>query len=176
MDPVSIGMALAAQFAPSLIRRLAGDNNSETAERIIGIGRALTGSTNDADIEAALVADPALAHQFRTQAAALDVELEKAYLADRGDARDMRLELAKMGKTDWMMYAVGGIVVVGFVITVWVAFNAHLDENQRYLIFSLGGALSIMAQQVVSYFFGSSRGSKEKTAIMGMRGPSDAVR
>ena len=41
-----------------------------------------------------------------------------------------------------------------------------LDAEQRYLVFSLAGLLGGMAGQVVGYFFGSSRGSAEKTRLM----------
>ena len=58
-----------------------GDNNKETAEKIINIGRALTGgNVPDADIPAAIAADPELAHKFRSQTQALEAEIEIAYL------------------------------------------------------------------------------------------------
>lgn len=159
-------LGLASRFAPGLARRLGGERAGDVVERVLGIGQALTGSRDPAEIEAALEADAAKAHEFRMQAAELDAELEQAYLADRQDARDMRLKLAELGRTDWMMYAVGGVVIAGFVATVLAAFFASLTPEQRYMVFSLAGLLGGMAGQVVSYFFGSSRGSAEKTRLM----------
>lgn len=164
---LGIALQIASQFAPGLVRQLAGDKAGDVAEQIIGLGRTVTGVQSPDEIEAALVQNAAFAQEFRTQAANLEVDLEKAYLADRGDARDMRIELAKMGQTDWMMYAVGGVVVTGFVATVLFAFlNSDVSAEQRNLIFSLAGLLGGMSTQVVSYFFGSSRGSSQKTAMM----------
>jgi hypothetical protein len=152
---------------------LAGDRAGDVAQQILSLGGAITGASDPDEIERRLQADTEKAHEFRMQAASLEVELEKAYLADVGDARDMRLKLAEMGKTDWMMYGVGGVVIIGFVVTVWSAFFAELSPEQRYLVFSLAGLLGGMSQQVVSYFFGSSRGSAEKTRLMSGAGNGD---
>lgn len=168
---IDVALRIASQFAPGLVRRLAGERAGEVAEQILSLGRTITGVQSPEDVEAALARDTELSHEFRVQAANLEVELERAYLADRSDARDMRLELARMGKTDWMMYGVGGVVIVGFVVTVLSAFFADLDPEQRYLVFSLAGLLGGMSSQVVSYFFGSSRGSAQKTAMMAASGP-----
>lgn len=168
---IDIALSLASRFAPGLVRRLAGDRAGDVAESLLGLGRTITGVQSPEEIEAALAQNAEFQHQFRMQAAALDLEMERAYLADRSDARDMRLELARMGKTDWMMYGVGGVVVLGFVATVLTAFLvSDLTPEQRNLVFSLAGLLGAMSSQVVSYFFGSSRGSSQKTAMMAARG------
>jgi hypothetical protein len=149
-----------------------GRARGEIADQILALAQAVTGARDLADIERQLAEDTEKAHEFRLKAADLDAELEEAYLADRQDARDMRLKLAELGRTDWMMCAVGAIVVLGFVATVLSAFFADLTEQQRYLVFSLAGLLGGMSSQVVSYFFGSSRGSAEKTRLMSGERPS----
>ena len=172
---LDIALRLAAQFAPGLVRRLVGPRAGDVAEQIFNMGRSITGATSPEEIEAALSASVEHAAQFRSQAAQLDMELEQAYLADRQDARSMRLELAKMGRTDWMMYGVGGVVVIGFVSTVLTAFLVGgLSESQQNLVFSLAGLLGAMSSQVVSYFFGSSRGSSNKTMLMSLQDRPDA--
>jgi len=172
---LDIALRLAAQFAPGLIRRLAGPRAGDVADQILNMGRAITGATTPEEVEAALNASVEHAAQFRSQAAQLDMELEQAYLADRQDARSMRLELAKMGRTDWMMYGVGGVVVIGFVSTVLTAFLVGgLSDSQQNLVFSLAGLLGAMSSQVVSYFFGSSRGSSNKTMLMSLQDRPDA--
>tara|TARA_R100000951_G_scaffold19244_1_gene16003 strand:- start:698 stop:1213 length:516 start_codon:yes stop_codon:yes gene_type:complete len=169
MDPLSIGLSLATQFAPSLIRRLAGDNNSDTAERIISIGRTLTGASTDEGIEPALVADPALAHQFRMQAAALDVELEKAYLADTQNARQRDLAFLAAGKRNWRADALAVIIVLGLVGNGFALMFVEIPPTSMPLLNTLQGALIAGFMGIISFEFGSSRGSKEKTAMMGTR-------
>lgn len=163
---MDLALTLARRFAPHLLRRLAGPRAGEAADQLLALAQAVTGATDPADIQRQLADDAEKAHEFRLKAADLDAALEEAYLADRQDARDMRLKLAALGRTDWMMCAVGAIVVLGFVATVLAAFFAELTEQQRYLVFSLAGLLGGMSSQVVSYFFGSSRGSAEKTRLM----------
>lgn len=173
---IGIATNIARRFAPHLVRRIAGDRAGEIAQQVLDMAGGVVGSTDPAEIERRLEQDTELAHEFRLKAAELDAEIEQAYLADRQDARDMRLKLAELGRTDWMLYAVGGAVVTGFVVTVLSAFLVgELEENQRYLIFSLAGLLGGMAGQVVSYFFGSSRGSAEKTRLMS-GGPTNGRR
>ena len=157
---------LAARFAPGLVRRLAGERAGEVAERLLSLGATLTGAQDPEEIERRLDADAQKAHEFRMEAARQEHAYDQALLADRQDVRGMRLKLAELGRTDWMMYAVGGLVLGGFVATVLAAFFAVLDAEQRYLVFSLAGLLGGMAGQVVGYFFGSSRGSAEKTRLM----------
>tara|TARA_R110002153_G_scaffold274298_2_gene448200 strand:+ start:21531 stop:22064 length:534 start_codon:yes stop_codon:yes gene_type:complete len=170
MEPISLAISLASRFAPGLVRRLVGPGAGDVADQIFSMGRSITGATSPEEVAAALDANVEHAATFRAQAAELDADLEKAYLADRANARDMRLELAKMGKTDWMMYGVGGVVVVGFVATVLTAFLVTgLSESQQNLVFSLAGLLGAMSSQVVSYFFGSSRGSSNKTVLMSLQ-------
>ena len=163
---IDLAISLSRRFAPHLMRRLAGPRAAAVAEQVLGLAQTVTGASDPADIERRLAEDAEKAHAFRVRTADLDAELEQAYLADRQDARDMRLKLAALGQTDWMMCAVGAIVVLGFVATVLAAFFAELTEQQRYLVFSLAGLLGGMSSQVVSYFFGSSRGSAEKTRLM----------
>lgn len=165
-------MALASEFAPSIVRRFAGDRAGSLAEALLGHGRRITGRETPEEIAAAMRDNAEFAHEFQMQAAALDVECERAYLADRQDARDMRLELARLGHTDWMMYAVGLIVVVGLVAVVLAIFiTPDLSDAQLNLLNVLGGGLLAGFMSVVSYFFGSSRGSKEKNALLGAQQP-----
>lgn len=164
---IPVALRIASQFAPGLVRRLAGDRAGDVAESILSLGGVITGATDPEEIARRLEEDTAKAHEFRMKAAELDVELEKAYLEDRQDARDMRLKLAELGKTDWMMYIVGLIVVAGLVsVVLAIFFTPNLTDSQVNLLNVLGGGLLAGFMSVVSYFFGSSRGSAEKTRLM----------
>lgn len=164
---IDTAFKLAQRFAPAITRRLAGEKAGAVAEQIVSIGGLITGRTDPAEIEAALEANSELAHAFRMQAAELDYNLELAYLEDTEKARAMRVRLAELGKTDWMMYGVGGIVVTGFVtVIISIIFMPELSGDQTNLLYSLAGTLGAAFMAVVGYFFGSSRGSAEKTRLM----------
>ena len=165
---VSIALNLARRFAPHLVRRLAGDKAGDVAERVLGIASDLTGASDPEEIQQRLDADPELAHAFRMKAAELDAEISVALLEDRQDARERQLRMAELGKSDRLMVIVGVIVVLGFVATVLSAFifGDQMSDSQVNLVFALAGTLGAMSSQVVSYFYGSSRGSLEKTRMM----------
>jgi hypothetical protein len=111
--------------------------------------------------------------QADTEDKRIDADLDKAYLGDVADARKahgadkdvLRLGLAVlavwaalMGATLWGLHAMltDGIKIqdVGIVATVFTILGSIL------------GYVSNNAQQVISYYFGTSRGSAKKTDMM----------
>ena len=174
---IDVALRIASQFAPGLVRRLAGDRAGDVAQQILSLGGTITGATDPEEIERRLQADTTKAHEFRMQAASLEVELEKAYLEDRADARAREARMAELGRNDWLMYAVGGIVVAGFIsVVLSIMFMPDLNANQLDMLQWLGGGLQAAFMAVVGYFYGSSRGSAEKTRLMsgGGNGPRPA--
>lgn len=160
-------LGLASRFAPNLVRRFAGDTAGDVVEGLLGIGHRLTGSRDPEEIAARLEQEVALAHEFRQQAASLDVQLEEAYLKDRQNARSREIQLAQMGITDRLMLLVGAIVVLGFVgVIVAIVFMPELPDSKENLLYALTGTLGAAFMAVVGYYFGSSRGSSEKTRMM----------
>ena len=67
------------------------------------------------------------------------------------------------GKQDWYLYALAAVVVVGFfAFTVVVMCNQ--SGAYKEIVFMLFGGLVTGFSMVLSYFFGSSAGSAQKTA------------
>lgn len=98
MFPLQIALSLAGQFAPGIIKYFTNsDTAGAVAEQVIGIAKTVTGKDAPEEAVAALTADPALAMQFKTAVMANDAELDKAYLADRQDARARDLKLHQAG-------------------------------------------------------------------------------
>lgn len=64
------------------------------------------------------------------------------------------------------MYILGGaIVALSFIILVLLVFNPLPTDNKDIVNIALGTFLG-MAVTVVSYFFGSSKSSADKTEIL----------
>lgn len=96
-DPISIAMGL-AQFAPQVIKWISGsDKAAEAAGKVVQIAEAVTGKQGPEAVEA-LKADPALVLQFRQAVMANETELDKAYLADRADARKRDVAIVQAGQ------------------------------------------------------------------------------
>ncbi|MBL4940326.1 MAG: hypothetical protein JKY81_01535 [Colwellia sp.] len=165
MDPISIGLALATKFAPGLIRRFGGDTAGDVADSLLSIGKRVTGHTNPEDIQRELEQNVALLAEFQKQAAQLDVELEKAYLADRQNARQRDIAMMNSGKHNWRGDILAFASIAGLIAALAFAFFIPMESGPaRDLILILGGALITIVKDVYGFEFGSSRGSKEKDA------------
>lgn len=164
-------MALASQFAPSIIKYFSNSDTAATvAGQVIDIAKTVTGKGTPEESLDALAADPALAIQFKTAVMANDTELEKAYLADRQGARAM--QIAALGQDDmfskrfiyyfiaaWSMFT---MVYIG-AVTFWPpAEEAGKANSATVLGFLLGTAVA----SIFSYLFGSTKSSAEKNRLL----------
>ncbi len=106
-------------------------------------------------------------NEFKLELKRMGVDLEKIHAKDRASARD----LAKsQGQVPQIVLAV--IYTGGFLWLLWALFTGEvaLGPDQRPIANILLGILSAGQAQVMNFFFGSSSGSKAKTAQMGQMG------
>lgn len=95
----------------------------------------------------------------------LDLKELELYLTDVQNARDREIEIAKTGKKDPMMLITGLIGVLVFVfMVVAIVFKPELQDNK--LLIHLLGMVEGVAITIFSYYYGSSKGSKDKTALL----------
>lgn len=163
MDPLTIAMGL-AQVAPSIIRWITGsDKAAEAATKVVDIAKQVTGlPTGDAAL-AAINTDPALALQFRQSIAANEVELDKAYLADRADARARDVAYVNAGRYNWRADVLALLAVGGLVLCVYfIARDSGLPERAVNAIMFVAGVLASAVRDVYGFEFGSSRSSHLK--------------
>lgn len=67
---------------------------------------------------------------------------------------------------DWPMYIFSGLIIIGFFMTIICLFRFELIPINKELIIYTIGALQSAFITVVSYFFGSSKGSFEKNKML----------
>lgn len=165
-DPISIGMGL-AQFAPQVIKWISGsDKAAEAAGKVVQIAEAVTGKQGPEAVEA-LKADPALVLQFRQAVMANETELDKAYLADRADARRRDVAITQAGRYNWRGDLLALLAVGGLVLCVWfVARDTEMPERAVNAIMFVAGVLAAAVRDVYNFEFGSSRGSKSKDDVI----------
>lgn len=165
-DPISIAMGL-AQFAPQVIKWISGsDKAAEAAGKVVQIAEAVTGKQGPEAVEA-LKADPALVIQFRQAVMANETELDKAYLADRADARRRDVAITQAGRYNWRGDLLALLAVVGLVLCVWfVARDTEMPERAVNAIMFVAGVLAAAVRDVYNFEFGSSRGSKSKDEVI----------
>lgn len=193
MLPVLIGLALKAlastaitEVAPEIIKAIGGSKAGEAAEKVISIAKAVTGIDDPKDAVDAISKDPALALELqkrladeRQYFAELEFRREKLYVEDTQDAR--KAHAADRG-VFWLGVTILGIyaIILAMVLygAYWMLVKGNMKEMDAGLVaavFSLVGAIigyiASDAKQVVGYYFGSSRGSSDKTQAM-----ADAVK
>jgi len=124
---------------------------------------------DDATIEGvteALTGNPEMSMKLKE----LDLEYAKLEVADRDSARRAHAEIATSANaTDLEKMVVPvlalGVVGLAFLLIAVLMFKNVPTDQQQIIIFALGFITSA-AGQVLSFYFGSSQGSKSKTEEM----------
>ncbi|WP_028311999.1 hypothetical protein [Derxia gummosa] len=108
--------------------------------------------------------------EFRAEMARLSVEERKAVYGDIASARENQSRVQESANASWLAKNVHPVLALLIVAVTFLMFGliifANSDtlggERKEVIIYVLG-ALTTISTQVVSYFFGSSSGSADKT-------------
>lgn len=172
LDWKKIVGAVAPALGTALGGPLAGLAVSAVSDALLGrpdgsegeISVALTAGGPDAVLKLKQ-ADQAFAARMRE----LDIDLEKMHQADRASAREREAKTGDRATPRWL----AGTIVGGFLLMVWYVLSGQVaglkDPVAAGLIGTLIGYVSAKADQVVSYYFGSSSGSAEKNELLAKR-------
>jgi hypothetical protein len=125
------------------------------------------------DLLAKITADPDALIKLKEFELANRAELEKIALErdrliyqDISDARGREMEIAKVtGVRDRFQYALAGAIIIGFLVMVYFVIVGG-SKIESALAGTLVGYVSAKADQVVVYFFGSSKGSADKSVML----------
>jgi len=168
MDPISIAFGL-AQFAPQVIRWISGSTKAaDAAQKVVDIAKGVAGKADGDAALAAIQADPSLALQYRQAVMANEADLDKAYLADRQDARARDVALHTLGHKNRRADIMLAMAFASLVAIIWMTWKARLDMPD--MVFALlnmaAGALLKMIGDAFQFEFGSSRSSKDKDEVI----------
>lgn len=175
-DWKSLVKAVAPTIATALGGPFAGLGVRALSEALFG-----TPDGNEEDIAAAMatatpeqiMAIKQADQEFAVRMKELDVDLDKAFIADTSDARHIFAE-------NRGVFNLGIVILITFALVMaavlWGSFqimtggitikDVAIVATVAGLVGTVVGYVAANAQQVVSYFFGSSRGSADKTAAM----------
>jgi hypothetical protein len=104
-------------------------------------------------------------HKLELEKMILDAE--RMRLADVADARRREVEGTKVtGKRDINLYMLAWVLVLGFFALVATLIFRALPPDSSGVIYMLFGSLSAGFVAVTQYFFGSSKGSDDKTVLL----------
>lgn len=155
-------LALLKSAAPALATVVAGPLGGMAIKAIadkMGVADTVEAVTQ------ALQADPEAA----TKLAEIDLAQFKAESADRDSARVREVGLAAAGGSKFaqlvMPILAVGTVALTYMFVGILLFKIVPTEQQQLIIFALG-FMTASAQQVLSYYFGSSKSSQDKTVAL----------
>lgn len=163
--PIAAAIGLAAEFGPGLVRWLAGDDAGDVADKVSDVAMTVTGAPDPDGALAIARGDPKVAAELRQALAGMEVDLERAYLADRASARerDVAIQTARGRNTRADVLAFSAIA--GLIGLIWLVVFVEIQAGPaRDVLLLLAGALIAVVKDVYGFEFGSSRGSKEKDA------------
>ena len=71
-----------------------------------------------------------------------------------------------MKAKDYFQFVLGGLIVVGFFILLYLLIYSGVPDQNKDLLNLVVGALIGSFATVVGYFYGSSKGSAEKNEML----------
>jgi len=170
MDPITFALSL-AQFAPSIMRFFgAGQASTDVAQSVVKIAQEVTGRNTDPQFTLDALRDNAkLAQDFNLAVLAKDKDLELAYLQDVQSARARDVELIKAGRHNTradVMVAIDAIGLVACLIVLGL-FRQSMSGEVAALISTIASIFGLCLRDAHQFEFGSSRGSRDKDAVLG---------
>lgn len=167
---VPIAASLIAEAVPGLLKVFGKDKQAEVAEKVVGIAKQVSGVEDPKEAALTIVNDPAILLEFKKAVMSQQTELERLglqretlYVDEVQDARKYRDDkVFHLGTVVLLSFVlVMGIALLGIfaVVTGEVVADASVFAALIGLVGAIIGYFAANAQQVVSYFFGSSAGS-----------------
>jgi len=144
--------AIAKKLVPSLVGTIA--DIIPGGAMIKGVISAIAGTGTKLSPE-----DEAILLQYMADCYELEVR-------DRESARAREVAMAKAGDKNWTQNILAFLGVLGFFGCISVLFLLDLKPGTEKILMLLIGTLSSIATAIFSYYFGSSKGSKDKTKAM----------
>ena len=107
--------------------------------------------------------------RLRIEENKLDLAELEARLKDVDSARDREVAIATSDKAPLLNKIVTPVLALSILLLTFVLFgvvmfdNTPVESSRKDILIYVLGVLSAITTQIVSYYFGSSQGSKEKS-------------
>jgi len=152
--------------------KLGGDVGEKTAQAITGIAQKATGASSPEEALKWIQKDQALANEVKMKLMANEQELVKLYLEDVKSAREMYTgtdhKMADDIAKNIIKYNIWFVIIL---LLANVAVPIYIPDTGTVALISslIGASVSYLWQEramVMTFFFGSSKSSKDKTDKM----------
>jgi hypothetical protein len=98
----------------------------------------------------------------------LDLQELELYFKDTDSARGREIQIATSDKAPLLNKIITPVLALGVISLTFILFgvvmfdNNPVDSTRKDILIYILGVLSAISTQIVSYYFGSSQGSKDK--------------
>ena len=112
---------------------------------------------------------------YEVEMKSLGINETKAYLSDTASARENQSRVQESSEAGFLaknVHPILALVIISltFFLYYWLIIGsssqAPVNPEMKDIVIYILGALTTISTQVVAYFFGSSKGSKEKQQII----------
>lgn len=177
---IPIAMQL-AQFAPSIIKLLSGsDKAEEVAGKVVEVAQAMTGTSTPQAAVAAMQADPQKMLDFQLAVSAQQMEWERMYLVDVQSARSLQISALtqedKFSKRFVYYFAMAWSLFAMVYFTAVTFIEINTEGGQRVADTILGVLISSVVGGIFAFFYGSTKGSEAKSALLAQAAPVDVAK
>ena len=107
--------------------------------------------------------------RLRLEEDKLDLAELEMRLKDTGAAREREVAIATSDKAPLLNKVVTPVLALSILLLTFILFgvvmfdNTPVESSRKDILIYILGVLSAISTQIVSYYFGSSQGSKEKS-------------
>jgi hypothetical protein len=178
---IPLAISLAPEIGKWLFGGPAGEQIARAVEQAVA---SVTGTSDEAAAQQAIVRDPQLAMKLRLHLAQLAAQQDQA--ARRAELEELAIRFGDMRKVRgtvvasmndrntarWAAPIVSIVVLLTFAVVMWAALTRVLPAGSEAILNTLLGTLAAMATTVVGYWVGSSAGSAQKTDLLARGTPA----
>lgn len=106
--------------------------------------------------------------RLRIEEDKLDLAKTELFLKDVDSARDREAAIATSDKAPLLNKIVTPVLALSILLLTFILFgvvmfdNTPVESSRKDILIYILGVLSAISTQIVSYYFGSSQGSKDK--------------
>jgi hypothetical protein len=157
-----------AEFAPSIVRWLSGDDAENVAADVVNAARRITGKEEPSDLISHLRLDPMALIEFQKGMLSMETERELAYLRDRQSARERDVSFIQAGHRNYRADIMVISAAVGMItcLASLAYFADNLPGEAVGIISTIAGIFGACLKDAYAFEFGSSRGSKDKDSTV----------
>jgi hypothetical protein len=119
------------------------------------------------EILADLVKGKSLTPEQQAEFDKLLFDYAKLEVEDRQSARTREIEIAKAGGNDHLMYVAGYVALAAFLTMIAAVIFLPEAVEHNSLFHQLMGIIEGVALTVFSYYFGTSKSSRDKDKLIG---------